>query len=83
MRFIRGLLLAILMFIIFLFSGLVVVVNQRGLNNPDAGLDLSLAFQESPEWTTILVLSTFGMFIFPIYYWILEPILKKRKSDIA
>ena len=95
MRFLRGLLLGILCFAIMMVSGLIVVGNlteyewqydEEGwpteyVNVGEISLDRALDIV--PEWTIIFLLSILGMFIGPGYYWILEPILQKRREKQA
>jgi len=78
----RGIGVGVLGFFLFLFAGFVVLGNTTGFGG-ETELSLDYALQEVPIWT-ILMLLGFLLFIGgPIYYWFLEPILKKRQKTVS
>ena len=80
MRFMRGIAVGFLFFIATMFAMFVVMGNTGGFGS-DEEFSLDVAMQEVPEWTTILLICMFGMCAGPIYYWIIEPVLEKRKKE--
>lgn len=87
MRFLRGLGVGILCFIVVMVGGFVMVGNLTELDIDAEGnfvtigeITFDRAMEEVPEWTIITQLAFFGMFIGPLYYWIIEPIREKRRT---
>ncbi|MHA2247723.1 MAG: zinc ribbon domain-containing protein [Candidatus Hodarchaeales archaeon] len=79
MRFLRGLGVGVLMFIMWIFVSIMGALDFIGEHGLDAEFDLALM---SPIWSIPLVISFFGMFLGPIYYWIIEPIRKRGKTRV-
>jgi len=79
MRFLRGFGIGIIGFIICMVAMFVIMGNTTGFGGEEE-FSLDYAFQEVPEWTGILLVGMFVMIFGPIYYWLLEPILQKRKK---
>ena len=79
MRFLRGIGVGILGFFLFIIAGFVVIGNTIGfINNGD--FDFSIAMEETPIWTVLMLVGFIGMIFGPIYYWLIEPLLQKRKN---
>ncbi len=79
MRFLRGLGVGVLMFVIWVFASIMGALSFIGEHGIGTEMDLALM---SPIWSIPLVLSFIGMFLGPIYYWIIEPIRKKGKAPV-
>ncbi|MFX0206467.1 MAG: hypothetical protein ACFFDT_10820 [Candidatus Hodarchaeota archaeon] len=85
MRFLRGLGVGILCFIIVMFVSFVMVGNITEWDVDEEGnlvtigeVTFDRAMEEVPEWTIITLLAFFGMFIGPLYYWVIEHCEKKE-----
>jgi hypothetical protein len=79
MRFLRGLGVGVLMFFLWAFVSIMGAFSFIGEHGLDAEIELA---KLSPIWSIPLVISFFGMFLGPIYYWIIEPIRKKGKIPV-
>lgn len=79
MRFLRGLLIGILGFFLMIIGGIVAIGATYGIEE-DIEIDLGHLFQEAPIWTGLFLIGLLLMFLGPIYYWVIETILSKRKA---
>lgn len=81
MRFLRGLGLGILGFFLWVVAsiiGAMVFIGDQGIGEE---FEMGLLFESSPIVALFLVLGFAIMFLGPIYYWIIEPVFRKKKDD--
>jgi hypothetical protein len=80
MRFLRGLGLGILGFFIWIVTSIIGALVFLGAQGLGTEFELGLLFESSPIVAIFLVAGFGIMFLGPIFYWIIEPILKWWKG---
>ena len=76
LRFLRGLGLGILMFFIWAVASVFAALSLIG----EYGLDTDPDFANIPPIFSIpMIIGFFGMFIGPLYYWVIEPLRERGK----
>lgn len=77
MRFARGLLIAIVSFFLWVVASIFGALALVG----DQGIDAEFSLDNVPIfWRILMIIGFAGMFLGPLYYWILEPIFRKPKE---
>lgn len=79
MRFLRGLGIAILGFFLWVVCSIFAALSTYESNTE---FSFERGMQEAPIWTIGMILGFIMIFAGPVYYWILEPILMKRKGTV-
>lgn len=80
MRFLRGLGLGILMFFLWVFASVMGAFQLFGEYGFDTEVDLA---NISPIWSIPMVIGFLGMFLAPLYYWVIEPLRSGGKKPPA
>ena len=78
MRFLRGLALGIMMFGLWMVASIFGALNFIGEQGFDQDFELGSI---NPFWAFLMVVGFFGMFGGPLYYWVIEPIRMKGRSQ--
>lgn len=81
MQFLKGLLVGILGFILWVIASIIggiVIVGERLSGNTDD--TLTLLYEKNPLITLFLLVGFLLMFFAPLYYWIIQPIFRPSKN---
>jgi len=74
MRFLRGIGLGLSMFVLWVVASIFGAMSFMSEYGFDREFELGLV---SPLWAILMIVGFFGMFIGPIYYWVIEPMREK------